>query len=143
MTFECKKVEDSIPKSVWETYSSFANAADGTIVLGITENTKVDNVEDRFVLTGIHNLQKLKKDLFNTLNSNKVKSSSEKNLISRLMAYCQEPRSLQEIAAELGFSDRYRIKRVYINSLLGIDLQMTSAGSKTDPTQKYVVIEHS
>lgn len=59
------------------------------------------------------------------------------------MAYCQEPRSLQEIAAELGFSDRYRIKRVYINSLLGIDLQMTSAGSKTDPTQKYVVIEHS
>ena len=102
-------------------------------------------VEDRFVLTGIHNLQKLKKDLFNTLDSNKVKSSSEKNkdLISKLMAYYQEPRSLQEIAAELGFSDRYRIKRVYINSLLGIDLQMTSAGSKTDRTQKYVVIEHS
>ena len=97
------------------------------------------------MLTGIHNLQKLKKDLFNTLDSNKVKSSSEKNkdLISKLMAYYQEPRSLQEIVAELGFSDRYRIKRVYINSLLGIDLQMTSAGSKTDRTQKYVVIEHS
>lgn len=25
ITFECKKAEEHIPKSVWETYSSFAN----------------------------------------------------------------------------------------------------------------------
>ena len=38
ISFECKKAENNIPKSVWETYSSFANTIGGIIVLGITEN---------------------------------------------------------------------------------------------------------
>ncbi|MFC2400045.1 MAG: Fic family protein, partial [Capnocytophaga gingivalis] len=48
--------------------------------------------------------------------------------------------TLQEIAQELGFSDRYKMKRKYINPLLGDVLQMTSVESKNAPTQKYVVI---
>ncbi|MEB3074506.1 Fic family protein [Capnocytophaga gingivalis] len=47
---------------------------------------------------------------------------------------------MQEIAQELGFSDRYKMKRKYINPLLGDVLQMTSVESKNAPTQKYVVI---
>ncbi|MFC2269262.1 MAG: helix-turn-helix domain-containing protein, partial [Capnocytophaga gingivalis] len=38
ISFDCKKAENNIPKSVWETYSSFANTIGGIIVLGITEN---------------------------------------------------------------------------------------------------------
>ena len=32
ISFECKKAENNIPKSVWETYSSFANTIGGIIV---------------------------------------------------------------------------------------------------------------
>lgn len=38
ISFECKKCENQIPKSVWETYSSFANTVGGIIVLSITEH---------------------------------------------------------------------------------------------------------
>ncbi|NCC99126.1 MAG: AAA family ATPase [Bacteroidia bacterium] len=72
ITFECKKAEDSIPKSVWETYSSFANTIGGTILLGITENLKEINFDKRFYITGVKNPKKMKKDFFDTLNSNKV-----------------------------------------------------------------------
>ena len=71
-----------------------------------------------------------------------VKSRKEKkqDIVDVLVSYCREPRTLQEIAAHLGFSDRYRMKRVYINPILGELLEMTSAGSKNAPTQKYVTI---
>lgn len=39
----------------------------------------------------------------------------------------------------LGYSDKYRMKRFYIDPLLGEVLTMTSIESKTDPKQKYVV----
>ena len=32
VTLECKKAENSIPKSLWETYSAFANTYGGTIL---------------------------------------------------------------------------------------------------------------
>ena len=57
-----------------------------------------------------------------------------------LVAYCREPHTLQEIASRLGFSDRYRMKRVYIDPVLGDLLEMTSMESKNAPTQKYVTI---
>ena len=66
--------------------------------------------------------------------------SNKKKIIERIIAFCQEPHTLQEIAQELGFSDRYKMKRKYINPLLGDVLQMTSVESKNAPTQKYVVI---
>ena len=57
-----------------------------------------------------------------------------------LMVYCLQPRTLQEIADYLGFSDKYRMKRVYIDPLLGELLEMTSSENKNAPTQKYVTI---
>ena len=72
ITFECKKAEGQIPKSVWETYSSFANTIGGTILLGIKENLNETDMEKRFEITGVSNPQKMKKEFFDTLNSNKV-----------------------------------------------------------------------
>ncbi len=46
---------------------------------------------------------------------------------------------MQEIASYLGFSDRYRMKRVYIDPILGDLLEMTFAENKNNPAQKYVV----
>ena len=72
ITFECKKAENAIPKSVWETYSSFANTIGGTIILGIKENTNEGDVEKRFEITGVADARKIKKEFFDTINSNKV-----------------------------------------------------------------------
>lgn len=58
----------------------------------------------------------------------------------KLIDYCKEPRTLQEISDYLNFSDKYRMKRVYINPLLGNILEMTSSENKNNPSQRYVTI---
>lgn len=75
------------------------------------------------------------------VESQGVKSRKEKRqeTIQKLISYCKEPRTLKEISEYLGYSDKYRMKRIYIDPLLGDVLIMTSAESKTDPKQKYVV----
>lgn len=72
ITFECKKAENAVPKSVWETYSSFANTIGGTIILGIKENINEVDIEKRFEITGVTDARKIKKEFFDTINSNKV-----------------------------------------------------------------------
>ena len=72
ISFECKKAEGQLPKAVWETYSSFANTIGGTILLGISENQQEIELDKRFKVTGVTNPQKMKKEFFDTLNSNKV-----------------------------------------------------------------------
>ena len=75
------------------------------------------------------------------VKSQGVKSRKEKRqeTIQNLISYCKEPRTLQDISEYLGYSDKYRMKRIYIDPLLDEVLIMTSAESKTDPKQKYVV----
>lgn len=71
-----------------------------------------------------------------------ARSNKKKETIGRIIAFCQEPHTLQEIAEELGFSDRYWMKKHYIDPLLNNTLQMTSGESKNAPTQKYIVIRN-
>ena len=72
---ECKKAETTLPNSVWETYSSFANTDGGVILFGIEEHVKETDFERRFVFQTIKNPDQRIKDFWNTVNSNKVSSN--------------------------------------------------------------------
>ena len=69
---ECKKAENSVPKSVYESYSGFANTKGGYIFLGINEDRSKQRPEERFVIQGISNPTKQLEDFWNTINGSKV-----------------------------------------------------------------------
>lgn len=75
ITLECKKAENKLPKSVWETYSSFANTVGGTILLGIEESTDDPSLDGHFTAKTIRNPERLVKDFWNTINSSKVSAN--------------------------------------------------------------------
>ena len=71
---ECKQAsgkdgKGALPKDMWESYSAFANTDGGTIILGLKEK------KGHFSLVGIEEIGRIKSDLFNTANSNKVSSN--------------------------------------------------------------------
>lgn len=72
VNIECKKAELQIPKSVYESYSAFANTKGGYIILGVKEDNKEKCPEERFVLQGVDNPEKQREDFWNTINSSKV-----------------------------------------------------------------------
>ncbi|MEN0104817.1 MAG: RNA-binding domain-containing protein [Pseudomonas sp.] len=65
---ECKLAQGQdgkgeLPKDFWPTYSAFANTDGGLVVLGLRER------ERRFSVAGLVNIEKIRTDLFNTLNN--------------------------------------------------------------------------
>ena len=69
---ECKKAESSVPKSVYESYSAFANTKVGYIICGVKEDKSKIIPEERFIIQGIENPSKQKEDFWNTINNSKV-----------------------------------------------------------------------
>ena len=47
---ECKEAEKQIPRSIYETYSSFANTDGGTILLGVQEDKSAIDPAKRFLV---------------------------------------------------------------------------------------------
>ena len=66
---ECKTARNSLPNSVWETYSAFANTLGGTILLGVQENTKEKDPQKRFMVTGVEDVEKIKHDFWNIIRN--------------------------------------------------------------------------
>ncbi|HDZ8927278.1 TPA: putative DNA binding domain-containing protein [Aeromonas dhakensis] len=65
---ECKLAQGAdgkgqLPKDFWRTYSGMANARGGVVLLGVNEN------KGQFSVAGIENIEKVKQELFNQLNS--------------------------------------------------------------------------
>lgn len=65
---EMKACGASLPSSVWETYSAFANSRGGVILLGVTEH-KAASGSGRFEVTGVADANKVVTDFFNMLNN--------------------------------------------------------------------------
>lgn len=72
VNIECKKAESNVPKSVYESYSAFANTNGGYIVLGVKEDKTKTNPKERFKIQGIENPKKQIEDFWNTINGSKV-----------------------------------------------------------------------
>ena len=69
VTLECKKAQNSVPISLWDTYSAFANTYGGTILLGVVEHTDEKDKSKRFEIVGVEDADKIRKDLWNIINS--------------------------------------------------------------------------
>ena len=72
VTLECKRAKAEVPKSVWATYSAFANTIGGLILLGVNEDMQEKDVMKRYQIIGVDEPMKIITDFWNTLNSDKV-----------------------------------------------------------------------
>ncbi|MBP3812210.1 MAG: ATP-binding protein, partial [Acidaminococcaceae bacterium] len=61
---EVKAALGGLPKSIWETYSAFANTLGGIILLGVKEKN-----DKTFEVVGLPDPDKLIKDFWNSVNS--------------------------------------------------------------------------
>ena len=59
VTLECKKAQRSVPYSLWDTYSAFANTYGGTILLGVVEHMEEQDKSKRFEIVGVEDADKI------------------------------------------------------------------------------------
>ena len=67
---ECKSAASGLPKTMWETYSSFANTEGGVILLGVREQ------DHRFFLQGVPDADQLVKQIWDAVNNREVVSAN-------------------------------------------------------------------
>lgn len=108
---EIKACKDALPRSIWETYSAFANTRGGIILLGITEHKDLPAAE-RFEVTGVDDANKIVTDFFNIIN-NKQKVSHSVIVDSDVRIARYEGKDIVYINVP---EADYRQKPVYINN---------------------------
>ena len=69
---EAKLAQNEVPKSLWETYSSFCNTVGGYILLGVSEAKELEFTSKRYDIVGVNNADKIISDFWNTIHSEKV-----------------------------------------------------------------------
>ncbi len=110
VTLECKRAKNEVPKSVWETYSAFANTIGGMILLGIEENRKETDIKKKFQIIGVEDAQKIINDFWNTINSDKV----NENILNSNDVDTVDINGVQIVCIHVPQAD-WRIKPIYLN----------------------------
>ena len=68
-------------------------------------------------------------------------SQTENTIEEKIIEFCNQPRSLSEIAAYCGFKNNRNFRERYLNPLIGRRIQMTIPEKPTSRLQKYVKFE--
>lgn len=110
---EVKACKDTVPRSVWESYSAFANTRGGVILLGGSERKQKPFFE-RYEFSGVTDSYKVVTDFFNIINNTQK--------VSRSMLIDSDVRVVDVDGAEIIYINvpeaDYRQKPVYINNNL-------------------------
>lgn len=122
---EAKKAHGGLPKSLWETYSSFANSKGGIILLGVEE------LKDHFLkVCGVSSEDKLLAEFWNIINNSKKVSV---NLLRDKDVQVHILEDAEVISITVPRADR-RDKPVYIdNDIFRIDIESAIGGGISDP----------
>lgn len=112
INIEYKEAAGDLPKSLWETYSAFANTIGGVIILGIKEHRNRYE-EDRFEIKGVTDADKMLKSFWDTINSDKV----SRNILFDDDVECIDYEGKTLIAIHVPMAN-YTMRPVYINKNL-------------------------
>ncbi|MCH5346906.1 MAG: putative DNA binding domain-containing protein, partial [Muribaculaceae bacterium] len=138
---EMKACNDTLPRSIWESYSAFANTRGGVILLGITEDKSKPLTETRFSITGVSDVNKVITDFFNILN-NKQKVSQSILVDSDVRIVSIDGKYVIHIA--INEAD-YRQKPIYINNNIqsGTFKRVHEGDRHVTPTELTMLIRDS
>ena len=107
---ECKECRTDVPKSVWETYSAFANTHGGIVLLGVHEDLNEPDLRKRFSIKGVADATKITSDFWNTINSDKTNV----NILKDENVFTVDVDGKNVVVIDIPPAD-YRQRPVYIN----------------------------
>ena len=108
VNIEVKAAQGGIPNSIWETYSSFANAFGGTIILGIGE----DKETKKFIPMGVPDAEKMISDIWNIVNNSQKVS---RNILLERHVYVEQYESKDYVVIEVPRAARTS-KPIYVGT---------------------------
>ncbi|MEG1912355.1 MAG: putative DNA binding domain-containing protein [Cloacibacillus sp.] len=104
---EVKLAASGLPKSIWESYSAFANTSGGVILLGVEE------LPDRSLrVVGVSDPNAYISDFWNTINN---RSKVNLNILSNRHVYVEKTSGKNIIVVNIPRADRH-YRPVYINT---------------------------
>ena len=115
---EFKLAKNSFPKEALNTYSAFANTDGGVLILGIEEK------DGKAIVSGVENVEKIKKDIFDTLNNRSIVS---KNIIDDKNIKIEEIEDKKIIIIEIPKAN-YKDKPIYLREQFNLAYKRNHEG---------------